>query len=702
MVVMKINLEEIKTKFTETASYYSERYLRGQEDCDFALGDQWEDEVSQIRSKSGRPCLTENRLLTFVNKVVNDIRQTRPSIIVRAVDDNADPETAKIFRGVIRNIESISDAETSYDTSAKNAIMSCQGFVRIITEYVDSKSFEQELKIERVLNPFSVFLDPASDTMDGSDAEFCFIFTDLQKEEFESIYPNAGPVSFDTLSEWSTDKTVRVVEYFYKEYTKKKLVEYEIDTLQGVEVGTVFKEDMPIGAVVIRERNTETVKIKHCILSGEEVLQDGEFLGEDIPIVPVYGFEAWKDGKRQIYSLINQAKDPQRMFNYWKSASTEIFALQPKTPWVGAKGSFADIEKWTSANLINHSFLEYNPVAKNSTIMPPPQRQMPPAISPTMQQEVMSTAEGIQATLGIYDASLGKQTRDISGKAIISRQMQGDNATFHFVDNLATSMKQVGNILIRLIPLVYSGERIMRILGEDGKEILVPINQSVTKTGEDEYVPMQGGQQDAYFDLDAGKYDVTIEIGSSFATKRQEMANAIVELGNANPKIYDVAGDLMVKALDFTGAEEIAERIRATMDPALLGEDLEAQRLQKLGETIQQLEGSLEEAHMALQVKENDQQLKNKLEADKIENDRLKIEVDASKVDAEIRKIDAEIQLEILAEASKDMAEAQAKLGEDMSEVKEVLGLFLDKMEEEAGELKQSEEVTGKPELLAN
>ena len=665
-------LQDILKRFSTSLDYYADDYQRNEEDNSFAFGEQWPERIRAERERTGRPCLTENRLIPFINKVCNDIRKANPTIIPKPVDSKADVETAEIMRGIIKNIETISGASTVYDTAAANAIKAGYGWIRIKTQYVDHKSFDQEVRLSRVLNPRSVLLDPTTTEMDGSDAGWAFIYEDLELEEFERQYPKSEIQSIELAEgneHWKTEKTIRIAEYFYKDHKDDVLVKF----ISPVDNSTVIdlEENVPDDAVEIDRRDISIPKIKYCKISGAEILEESEFVGEYIPIVPVFGLEAWLDGKRQIFSLIHQAIDPQRMFNYWKTASTEIIALQPKAPFVGAVGQFkSDPKSWQNANRENLPFLQYDPLTKEGLLVPPPMRQAPPTNSGTMMQEAMSAADGIKATLGIYDAGLGQQTADISGKAIVSRQLQGETSTYHFVDNLAIAMNHVGRILVDIIPKVYSGKRIVRITGEDDVERKIPLGQPIMKDGKHDFRPMeQGESRDAFYDLNVGKYDVHIEVGASYATRRQETSNALLEFGRISPEIAANTADILAKNLDIPGGDELVKRIQATMNPELLGDDVEAKRLQQLTGAVSELKEQLQKAQDALLVKQNDQAHKNKIDYGKLENEVNKTSIEAMKAMAEVKRIEKESNIAIPAEAMKNVSEAIGNLNAKVEDI---------------------------------
>lgn len=625
-------IKQAKERFSACLEYYSKEYERGKEDIQFRLGDQWDKEIREKRQREGRPCLTQNNTRTFYLQVVNDIRQSRPAIGVIPADDKADVKTAKILRGIIRNIENQSGADNVYDTAAGNSVGAGYGWIRVNTKYADDQGFDQELELLRVPDFQSVMIDPNSKEMDGSDAEFGFVYEDIARDNFKGQYPDADQVAFEdnkTQDKWCSENTIRVCEYFYKEYTKKTIY-----LLKDGSISETKSKD------AIDDRVIRVPSIKWCKLTAKDVLEKTDWLGKYIPLIPVYGEEVWEGGRRKCYSLIHQAKDPQRRLNYWLTASTEIIALQPKNPYLGIRGQFAtDAKKWATANNETYAYLEYDPVEMpdGTWATSAPQRQAPPMGSPAMFQEISFAVDGIKSTLGIYDASLGARGNETSGKAILARQAEGDNATFHFVDNLQSSIRHVGRVCIDMIPKIYTGPRIQRILGEDDSDQMVPINQAVVKT-QDGYRPIKNNEIPTdFFDLNVGKYDVVATVGASYATKRIETATTLQAIIQAAPETFKIFGDVMIKNLDIAEADVLAERLKR-LNPAMQDEqdprDIQLQQAEQMimgmQNNLQQLEGALKE--------------KRAKDAGETSAEIAKIEADIRKTEAETAKIVAEIE----------------------------------------------------------
>jgi hypothetical protein len=636
-------LEEAKEAFTRCQDWHSENYKEAQDDIRFArLAEQWPEAIKKQREREARPCLTINKLPSFIRQVVNDARQNKPQIKVRPVDSGSDPETAEIFNGLIRNIEQSSNADVSYDTAADFAVSGGIGYIRVAIEYAHDDTFDRELRIERVANPFAVFGDPDSTAADSSDWNVAFCVDSMSKKEFEAQYKGAEKVDWDSegyagLGEpWLEGDNVLVAEYWTREEADRELVMLsdgrvmDRDTFaKGADLAEV--EDVQI----VDTRTTKTHKVKMCLLTGAEVLEEHEWGGKYIPIIPVYGDEINLEGKRYFRSLIHDAKDAQQMFNYWRTSATELVALAPKAPWVGKTGAFdTDLAKWDTANTQNHSFLQYD--GEQS-----PQRQPFAGVPAGHLQEALNASDDMKAIMGVYDASLGARSNETSGRAIMARQREGDVSTFHFLDNLARGIRQVGRVLIDLIPKVYTGERIVRLLGNDGSVDRVPLGQPTPIKGPDGQPKMQPvpdpmtGQQQMQpimkvFDLTAGKYDLTVETGPSYTTLRQEAAQSMVEMVQAFPPLAQVAGDLLFKNLDWPGADEIAERLKA-MNPAAQGENPEIAKMKAELQKLTQENALLKQQAAGMKADKQVGMMGAETDQFAAQTDRLEVIADAMK-----------------------------------------------------------------------
>lgn len=600
----------------------------------------------QGQSINLRPCLTINKLPQHVRQVTNDQRQNRPSGKVIPVDDNADIEVAEVFDGMVRHIEYMSDADVAYDTACENQVSYGEGYWRILTEYCDDDTFDQDIKLGRIRNSFSVYMDPLIQDPCGADARWCFITEDLSKEEYHRLYPDASPtntlqslgVGDQSLSQWLNSETVRIAEYYYVDYDRGTLNMYP----GGVTAFDGTPEDKQLRAMYgkpMRSRSSDRRKVKWVKTNGYEVLERRDWAGKYIPVIRVIGNEFEVDGRIYVSGLVRNAKDAQRMYNYWVSQEAEMLALAPKAPFIGYGGQFEGYEaQWKTANTQNWPYLEVNPDVTDGAgnILPLPQRAQPPMASSGLLQAKMGAAEDIKGTTGQYNASLGLEGNERSGRAILARQKEGDTGTYHFVDNLARAVRYSTRQIVDLIPKIYDTQRIARVIGEDGESSHIKINPQQPEPVK-KIVNEQGIVIEKIFNPGVGKYDVRVVTGPGYATKRIESLNSMSTLLQGNPDLWSVAGDLFVKNMDWPGAQEMAKRLAKTIDPKIMGD---AEEDPALAAAQQQIQGLMQEMQQMSGMLQN---VQNSMEARQLEIDEYKVQTDADikAYDAETKRLSA-------------------------------------------------------------
>jgi hypothetical protein len=623
-------------------SAYSESREDELDDLRFAAGSpdnqwQWPADVLATRGSvqgqtiNARPCLTINKLPQHVHQVTNDQRQNRPAGKVIPADDKADIEVAAIFEGIVRHIEYLSDADVAYDTACDNQVTYGEGYIRLLTEYCNENSFDQDIRIARVRNSFSVYMDPTIQDPCGSDAEWCFVTEDLTTEEYERQFPNAAPISSllqqgigdQSTSQWISENTVRIAEYFYVEHTKQTLNLYH-GNVSAFKNSPEDKQMTAMGMVPIKTREVDVKRIKWCKTNGFEFLEEREWAGKWIPVIRVVGNEFEVDGRLYVSGLVRNAKDAQRMYNYWVSQEAEMLALAPKAPFIGYGGQFEGYEtQWKTANTTNWPYLEVNPDVTDGAgaTLPLPQRAQPPMASSGLLQAKMGASDDIKSTTGQYDSSLGATSNERSGRAILAREKQGDTGTYHYVDNLARAIRYTTRQMVDLIPKIYDTERIARIIGVDGETGMAKINPNQAEPVK-KIVDEAGITIEKIYNPSVGVYDVCVTTGPSYMTKRQESLDAMSQLLQGNPQLWAVAGDLFIKNMDWPGAQEMAKRFAKTIDPKLMAEDdkppeLQAaeQQIQAMGQEMDQMHQMLQNVHKSmeaqdLQVKQFDSQVK--------------------------------------------------------------------------------------------
>lgn len=541
------------------------------DDLAFVGGEQWDPMIRAQRERDQRPCLTVNKLPTFLHQVTNSQRQNVPSIKVHAVSDG-DVKVAEVLQGGIRHVEYASNADVCYDTAVNSAAAIGFGYFRLVTDYAAPDSFDQEIRFKRIRNPFTVYMDPAHIDPDGSDQQWCILSVKMARTEFVAAYPKADVCSVeairgigDSAIDWADADQLRIAEY-YRIFNEPATVVQ----LSNGESGWKDKLlALPPGVTVLRERASQRPTVQWFKLNAVEVLARADIPCQWIPVFPVYGDEIDIDGRVKRSGLVRNAKDPARMYNYWVTSATEEISLRPKTPYIGAEGQFEGHEaEWAQANVRSFAVLEYKPKSLGGTLAPPPQRQPMADFPAGLMAMGRNANDDIKATTGIFDASLGAQSNETSGIAIQSRDKQGETSNYHFTDNLHLTLRHVGRCIVDMWPKVYDGARTLQILGEDKKMSSVKINTPIAPE-EQRPDPKTGVIRKVLNDMSFGKYGVTVGVGPAYDTMRQEAVDGMLQTVKSWPKLMDIAGDKIIRSMDWPGAEEIADRIERTLPPEL-------------------------------------------------------------------------------------------------------------------------------------
>ena len=627
----KDRLSVMRRRYTMALSAYSDSREDELDDLRFMAGSpdnqwQWPADVLATRGSvqgqtiNARPCLTINKLPQHVRQVTNEQRQNRPTGKVIPADDRADVRVAEIFDGMVRHIEYISDADVAYDTACDNQVTYGEGYIRILTEYAREDSFDQDIKIGRVRNSFSVYMDPAIQDPCGADAEWCFITEDVSKADYERMFPDAAPISSlmsqgvgdQSLSQWLSEDMVRIAEYFYYEHEKATLNLYP-DNITAFANSPQDKQLKAMFGKPLRSRSVDRKKVKWVKTNGFEVLEERDWAGKYIPVVRVIGNEFEVDGQLYVSGLVRNAKDAQRMYNYWVSQEAEMLALAPKAPFIGYGGQFEGYEmNWKTANTNNWPYLEVNPDVTDGagSPLPLPQRAPPPLAQTGLIQAKLGAADDIKGTTGQYDSSLGAQSNERSGRAILAREKQGDTGTYHYVDNLSRAIRYVTRQLVDLIPKIYDTARVARIVGLDGEVGMVKINPMQPEPVK-EIRDENGLVIDKIYNPSVGVYDVCVTTGPGYMTKRQEALDAMSMLLQSNPQLWTVAGDLFIKNMDWPGAQEMAARFAKIIDPKVMeGEDqspemqMAKMQIEALTKELNQVVGMLQRVEQSIEAQE--------------------------------------------------------------------------------------------------
>ncbi len=649
-------LEEVREFLKQRVDAEEPERSKMMDDLEFCTLDQWPSEIRKDREgdieNGPRPCLTIDKINQYIVQVVNDMRQGKPGINVRPQDDKADVETAKILKGIIRNIEDQSSADIAYATAGESAAKIGLGFFRVMTDYVSPDSFDQEILVKPLPNTFAVYLGPHI-MPDGSDAREGLIVDVMEVSKFKELYPGKKCTTddFDGLDAqirgyWRTDEVITVVEYYCLQRTAKKLNFLADGTTMTEEDYAKWPAEAGERPAVQDTRTAHFDQLKWAKVSGVEVLDRRDLPGKYIPIVEVIGRESNIEGKRYLWGLVRPAKDSLRMYNYWASTITEKMGLSPKTPFIVAQGQLENLEeRWKNANKKNYAYLEYKSIdSQSGNPLPAPQRQPPTPMEAAYFHFMQVIEHDVQTSLGMFKAATGESESQQSGRAILALQRESDTGTYHFGANQGISIRHAGRIILDLIPHYYDTKRIVRIVGDDGEIQSVHINPDQELPVQEMQDQMTGAIRNVY-NPTIGKYDVAIVAGPSYNTKRMEDQAVFVEMakGATDPGSASVLRYLVMKNSDNPGAQEAAKLLKSMLPPQALQamESKEPIPPQVMAEMQKMRAGMAQMQEATQKLQQENQQLKSGAQVT-----MMKVQADEREALAKFRQKQAELAAE--------------------------------------------------------
>lgn len=628
-------------------------------------GEQW-DETSKKERGKDRVMYEFNETRIKCKAVVNQIRANRPSAKITPAEDG-DVELAEAMKGLIDQIQNASDADSVMDYATEHQVIGGMGAERYITRYCDDSVDRQEIVIEPVKNPMCLYADHACQKQDKSDARYWILASKLSKEVFKARYPKAKPVEFDVEDEFDDDCDEDHV--WVAEYWKQRPITRNLALLSDGKTVDLDKiKALPDGITVVKTRAVPSHEIIQYICSGDAVLTDDEgnkehlWAGKEFPFNIVYGEYSVVDGKEVWYGLPEHGKDAQRAHNWAATSVYEAIASAPQgTTWVTEKQAEGLLAEWAEAQRKNLRIKRYN----HDSNAPGPPTEVPPATIPTALMAAFEmSSNSLKAVLGMPDSTLGEKGAENSGIAIRRRQEAGAVANFNFGDNVTKFVRRRMTVLMDLIPNVYDTPRQIRVLGKDGAEKWIKINDLDPVTGE------------RINDLSAAKFDLVVTQGPNFATQRQEAAETYMGMMQTNPLLAQGAPDLIFKALDLPYSQEISERMKALLPPpiqAMLNKDQDpavVAAMQQVEAAMAQVQEQQALVQQAAQEAQSEQQDASKAKSEvQVAAANLKVqEAQLALKEAQLDTAVAEFQRMVAEQQAKDANEQIGKSEQNAAE----------------------------------
>jgi Phage P22-like portal protein len=648
-------LSEARRRFQACAEWENPWRPLFVHDIKFANGDdensfQWPNSIRRSRDVSARPCLTMNVIRQHNLQILNEGLKNKLQVQVLPTGGGATVEAARMLQDICMDVQYRSMAQDSYAVARKFQIEGGIGYWRLATDYAGPDTFEQEINILPITDPFGVYLDKSIKTKSGLDAEYGFIFDRVPKEEFLDAYPKLlhltglTPLGVSSgESDWIDKNNTIVCEYFRRVSRKDELLSF-IDPASGMRKAIRVSE-LPPNAVdriasdrMTKRRDVWVPTIEWKLFVGEECIDETIWPGAYIPIIRCVGEETVINGVLDRKGHTRAMIGAQRMFNYNVSAQVEFVALQSKTPWIGAAKSIQNFESlWNTANNENHSFLPYNHLDDQGNEIPPnhaPRRQDPPTAAPAYEQGASTAFTQMMMVSGQWQNEMGMAGAERTGSAIDKRLDQGDTATYHFKDNFMTALVATGTQIIDLIPKIYDSKRILKIHGSDGEDMDIMLDPgqgpaAIVKRDKDQKIVAR------ILNPGVGTYQVRAAPGQSATTGREQTVEALTLILTQAPTLTAVVGDLLLGAMDFPAAQEAAGRLRRMVPPQALGVG-PTQAEQTLQLQNHQIQMALSETLKKLgkeQLKLTDKAELRDIETYRAETDRMKALADQLSTD---------------------------------------------------------------------
>lgn len=578
-------LKEYVDSVNSWYSYFNEHIERARNYLTFLYVDQWDVNIRQARESLSRPTMEFNKVTSVIRAILGEARNNSPALTVRGVGKEVNQKTVDIYEGLIAQIHYESDADIVYQLAAKHALECGWGAARVVSEYEGPDTFKQVLRIKGIMDFQAAFWDPCAQESNKSDGDFCGVYTVMSKEKFKKIYPGVqNPQDVSGLTNnyyvrWNTRDTVMIAEIYCKKYYSKKIVQLsdgkeldEKDAKKVLDMQEKFMEQNPDWELfgfqpleIENERDVRDYKIKHIKFVQNKILEETDYPGKILPIPYFEGDSTVIDGEQIPLPYIQDAIDTQKLINYIGSEIAYSVLRSRKETVIGTPDNFAGFEDdWINPDRVQ-GYLEFNYDRQGGK----PEFIDPPVFNAAFMSAYNNSTQDLMQVLGRYEESRGQASNAISGKAINARQQAANNPVNLYNDNNQRGIKQIGKILLEMIPFIYDTERTVMVLGRDGKSKAVDVNQQKGF----KMLPDGGVDANMENDLTVGKYDIEVRVDGSFDAQMAEAMDILIRLCQVNPQISTLIPDLIAEVSGLENTPRLVERLRTLVPQAIIAKE---------------------------------------------------------------------------------------------------------------------------------
>ncbi len=636
-------------------SYFNENIVRGKDDVNFTIRDQWTAVERSEFTRLFKPAMTFNKLYDSVKKVAGEQRKNKPDLLVRSLTGKASQEQINLRADLVRTISYQSQNDLVYQTAFKSALMMGFGSFQICLDYESPRSFNKIIRYEMIPDPIRTVFDPVALKPHKGDGNFCARYYVFSRDEFFATYPYVtNPVSYvDPYMlldfQWQTKDTISVCDYFVKEWFPLKIYLVQIgdkrlalneEELEEARKNYKIQKEAVEGTEeakriiaklepqVISERQTQDYMVMHYRMIQNQIIEFSHWPSKQLPIIFVDGDSYYIEGRQYTKSFIHEARDAQKCVNYFGSEIAAEVKNRRREQWIGTPDNITGFEQiWRNPELQN-GMLPAKPDPKTGLL---PQKTQAWDLSPAIMANFQRSTQDIREILGFSETE-ALQGRDISGKARRERKMEGSMSAYVFFDNMNQAVEQGGRVVNDLLPyIIGEEERTMVVSKKDGRTDSIVINRR-TDDGTIEN------------DLGVGDFDVEIDTGPSFAVQKEIALEFLQTTLAANPQIFPLIADLWAKNLDVQFMPQMVDRLKTLVPPQILAKEE--------GKQLPPQPPSPQEQMMQMEMQSKQADLMNKRKEIELKEKKLELERQQAELD----------QVELLLRAQKDQQDANLNI----------------------------------------